>query len=350
MFKKKLNSVLSTLLVISICTLLVSQFPKVAYAAITNASNSMSSSMTSAASTHSIKFMISGTMISTDTIEIEFPSGFTFNDIAASDITVTNGTTGTESTYSTTSSSPSAETWGAVFTGTNNVYLTLTAPTTSSHYPTSGQYVIVNYNDTTQYNPSSAGAYTIILSCNSSGYSPALIAVAITSSSNQVEVYSIVPPTITFSVTGNSVDLGTLTTGTTGTGTSTFSIATNNPSGCAVTVAGTTLMKLGGGGDINAYVFAGGDTSAVGTEGFGLNVMDNTSPNVGTSISGDTFTIGSGYGTMDKFRFLSGETLVSKTSTVSSSTVTVSYIANIASGTTIGGYSTTLTYTATATF
>ena len=89
-----------------------------------------------------------------------------------------------------------------------------------------------------------------------------------------------------------------------------------------------------------------------GTEQFGINLKDNTTPNVGLEVSG-TAPIGAAatnYNTADSFRFVTGDTIASATGGINSSVFTVSYVTNIAGATEAGSYTTTLTYTATATF
>jgi hypothetical protein len=93
-------------------------------------------------------------------------------------------------------------------------------------------------------------------------------------------------------------------------------------------------------------------TSAVGTEQFGINAKDNVTPNVGLECSGTTpiAAAATGYATVDNFKFVTGETIISSSAGINSTSCTISYIANIAGATEAGSYTTTLTYTATATF
>lgn len=162
----------------------------------------------------------------------------------------------------------------------------------------------------------------------------------------QITVTAAVDETLTFTLASATVALGTLTTGTTGTGTSTMTAATNGQTGYAISVNGTTLTASSG--TIPAYSAA---ASAAGTAGFGINLVANTVPSVGTAVSGTgTGTAATGYQTTNTFNFLTGATVASVGAASNSNTYTVSYVANISPVTPAGAYSTALTYIATATF
>jgi len=57
-----------------------------------------------------------------------------------------------------------------------------------------------------------------------------------------------------------------------------------------------------------------------------------------------------GYATVDNFKFVSGETIVSSSGSINDTTCTISYIANITAATEAGNYSAVLTYVATGNF
>ena len=165
-----------------------------------------------------------------------------------------------------------------------------------------------------------------------------------------VSVTATVNPTLTFAIGSNSVALGTLTTASAGSGTHSLSIATNAPGGFAVTYNGATLTS--GSDTIDAYGTTGAASSA-GTEGFGINLRDNTTPNVGTNVTQNagTCSYASNYGTVDTFSFQASTTTSVATAAAAADCVyTVAYVANISSVTAAGSYSTALTYIATATF
>jgi hypothetical protein len=162
----------------------------------------------------------------------------------------------------------------------------------------------------------------------------------------QITVTANVDEALTFTLASSTVALGTITTGTTGSGTSTMVASTNGATGYAISVNGSTLTAPGG--TIPAYVNAG---SAAGTAGFGINLVSNTTPTIGTNISG----AGSGaastspqYNAANSYRFVSGDTVAA--AGIATNSNTVSYVANINGATPAGAYTTALTYIATATF
>jgi len=154
---------------------------------------------------------------------------------------------------------------------------------------------------------------------------------------------------LSFSASAAAVNFGTLSVTTAKTASHTMTIETNAAKGFIITVSGATLTR-----GVNT-ITAIGASSAVsnpGTEQFGINLVANVSPSVGANPSG-TAPIGSAagsYGTANQFAFNSGDTVASASNDISQTVLTVSYLANIASGTEGGTYTTTLTYTATANF
>lgn len=180
------------------------------------------------------------------------------------------------------------------------------------------------------------------------------------STAEQITVNATVDETLTFctgtsgitnsscsGATGNTVSLGTITPSTTGASTSQIGISTNASSGYAVTVAGNTLTA----GANNIDALATQTASAQGGEQFGLNLKDNATPNIGTEVSGaGTATATANYGTVDQYRFVTGDIIASKNASDAHRLFTVSYIANVAGNTPAGSYTTNLTFVATATF
>lgn len=170
------------------------------------------------------------------------------------------------------------------------------------------------------------------------------------STAGQITVNANVDETLTFTLTGATVNLSPtpVTTGATSTGTSTMSASTNASDGYSITVAGNTLT--GPSGNIDAM--ASRTTSTPGSvEQFGINLKANTTPSVGTAVSGAGSGVAVGdYNVVDEFKFVSGNTVASATAPTNSNTFTVSYIANITPVTAPGAYTTTLTYVATPNF
>lgn len=167
------------------------------------------------------------------------------------------------------------------------------------------------------------------------------------STAGQITVTASVDETLTFTLASATVALGTLTTATTGSGTSTMSAATNAATGYSITASGATLTS----GLNTITALASQTASSQGSSQFGINLKANTTPSVGSNVSGGgSGAATSNYNTADQFRFVSGDSVASASAPTNSNTFTVSYIANIAGSTLPGSYSTTLTYIATANF
>ncbi|MCE7936817.1 hypothetical protein DYH10_03455 [Candidatus Saccharibacteria bacterium CPR2] len=146
---------------------------------------------------------------------------------------------------------------------------------------------------------------------------------------------------------GYSVSLGAISISTTGFGTSKMDVATNAGSGFNITVSGNTLSSASD----SIIALASQTASSVGSSQFGINLVDNVNPDVGSFRTGDTnANPTNSYDDIDLYKFVSGETIASSTQPTNTSTFTVAYIANIASDTEAGSYSTTLTYNCSATF
>jgi hypothetical protein len=351
---KKIQTITSLGVLLALLAILIGPPLQVANAAaITSASDTMSSSKAVTASSHKIKFTTpTGAGDSTDTIIITFPSTgttpFNFTSKTISTVTFTHGaTTGLENTE-TLAATPSVTAWGAVFSGTQNRILTLTAPTDGigAAVVAASDKIILTYDNTNSINPSSnASPYTIAISgtFNDSGNIPVAIL-----DDDQVAVSGTVSETISFSLGATSVALGTLSSTAATSSSHTVTLATNAASGMVLTFSGTTLTS--GANTITAMSTAA--PSSVGTEQFGINAKDNVTPNVGAECSGTTpiAAAATGYATIDNFKFVSGETILSSSAGINSTSCTISYIANIAGATEAGSYTTTLTYTATSTF
>lgn len=169
------------------------------------------------------------------------------------------------------------------------------------------------------------------------------------STAGQITVTASVDETLTFTLANATVALGTLSASTTGTGTSSMIVATNAATGYSVSYSGTTLTSAS-----NTIAAMAGGASLQGTPQFGINLMANTIPLVGSNVTTGTGAIGApaaGYGTANSFKFVvTGDNIASATGPSNANTFTTSYIANIDDTTKPGAYSTVLTYVATANF
>ncbi|MBU6447625.1 hypothetical protein KGQ24_02175, partial [Patescibacteria group bacterium] len=154
--------------------------------------------------------------------------------------------------------------------------------------------------------------------------------------------------TLTFSLGSNAINLGNLSSSSVVTGSHTMSLSTNASGGAVVTVSGSTLAS----GANTIAACATGCASSAGTQQFGINAVANTLPFVGASCSGTApiAAAATNYNTTNTFRFVSGDTVVSSSGAINTTTCTISYITNISAITAAGSYSTALTYIITGNF
>jgi hypothetical protein len=200
-------------------------------------------------------------------------------------------------------------------------------------------------------NPSAANAtffMRITTYSDAAWTTPIDTGVVAASTAGQITTTARVDESLNFMLTAATVDLGTLTKTSTGTGTSTMTVGTNGSTGYSVSYKGNTLTS--GADTITAMAVAAGSTQN--SKQFGINLMANTTPSVGTGVSGvGSGTAATGYSTANQFKFnTAGDVIASAAATTDDNVFTTSYIANITSATASGFYSTVLTYTATANF
>lgn len=149
------------------------------------------------------------------------------------------------------------------------------------------------------------------------------------------------------STQGSFLDLGEFDHREPASGTSQYSGATNDSGGYRVAMYGTTLTS--GNNTIPALVTA--TESRPGDGQFGINLQDNSNPDVGINIIGPGLAVPtSGYGSKDMFKFVSGDTISQALAGSNYDRFTVSYMVNISDDQPAGVYAATLTYIATATF
>lgn len=247
-------------------------------------------------------------------------SGWTVNTSSANELRIVNAAN------STSSSGAVAVTWNAVANPT---------ATNTTFYG-----IITTYSDSAWTTPIDSGTVAL-------------------STATQIQVALTVGETLTFcagtsitgqncgTVSGNQVALGTGSTTAASTGTSVLAASTNGTTGYSITVNGATLTS----GSNTITALSSGGTSSVGTKQFGLNLVSNSSPSVGSAVSGGgSATAASGYATANNFRFATGETVASASGPTNANAFTVSYIANIDGVTPPGSYTSNLTYIATANF
>ena len=174
---------------------------------------------------------------------------------------------------------------------------------------------------------------------------------------DQVLVQTTIDAYITFSITTLTVTLtaeavaGNPSYSATGINedtANTMAANTNAGTGYNITYSGTTLTSGGNTIDAMAARAAGGTP---GTEQFGINLRQNTDPSTGANKTGTGVgTYGADYGTVNEFKFVSGDTIATSANASEENVFTMSYIVNVDEDTESGAYQTTITYIATGNF
>jgi hypothetical protein len=149
------------------------------------------------------------------------------------------------------------------------------------------------------------------------------------------------------SMSGDSINLGVLSTGATKYATSEFAAGTNSITGYNVFTLGTTMTS---GNNIIAAANPAA-TSKTGVSQFGLNLKANTGPPVGAEPQGPgTAAVQTGYNTANIFKFVNGDNVAQAIKPSDFNKMTASYIVNINSAQPSGIYATTITYLAVGQF
>lgn len=343
-------------LIVMVTVISTTFFMTVARAAsLTGLSDTMSNQTVSAHSSHIIKYTaVTPLSAPSQTIVVTFPSGFNFTSKTISTVSLTHGpSTGTEYTEA-LAASPGSATWGAVFSGTNNVILTLTTPTSGSGAApiASNDKVIITYTSVNSVNPTGAANYSISLGSN--GDTGVIMVPIITNS--QVSVSATVNQILSFSMSSGLVGFGTLSSSNTqfatgnGTGSSTeptfahtMNATTNVSSGYSITISGSTLTS--GPNSIAAIPGSTPQSLVVGTPQFGIRATVAS----GTGAVEAPFNGGAGqygFGTAPLLNQLFATSLGTTAATI----YNINYAANISGATPTGSYITSLTYVVTANF
>lgn len=154
-------------------------------------------------------------------------------------------------------------------------------------------------------------------------------------------------PTDCASADGNLVDVGTLRSTSTATGTSQMVAGTNAEFGLSITVQGATMTS----GNFVIPALDAPTESAPGNAQFGINLRDNNEPDIGEEPSGvGIITPTALYSQVDQYVFKNGDTLATTANATDLRKLTVSYIVNVPPTQNPGIYTTTLTYICAATF
>lgn len=321
----------------------------------------------STAADHTIYLISPSGIAAGQSMTLTFGAAFTTSSIVLADIdfatsSSTSNCSAGSYTEQTLAASPSGTTWGVTFSSS---VLTLTSGTGTSTAGNCmrfriGTNAVTGSSGTHQITNGSSGATTatVVANINSSTDTGTLFIPIITN--DQVTISATVDPTITFSISSNSVTFGSLSSSTgrwaTGSGANasagtdpttsntahTLTVGTNASSGYVVTYNGALLTS--GANTIAAATITNDSDGTPGTAQFGI---------CGKGTSGSP-TVASGYlcSTTSSYNFVASTTttLASGTGPASSDVVSVAYLANISAATPAGSYTTTLTYIATGKF
>lgn len=149
-------------------------------------------------------------------------------------------------------------------------------------------------------------------------------------------------PFIEFVVTAASIDLGYLSTSSASTGTGTFYVRAWQASGYVVRTVSDPPTNAQGGHQIAPL--SSPTASSPGTAQFGINLKDNSTPDVGAEpqqVPDATFSFGqasTGYNIANQFKYVKGEPVAESTRSTSITIYTISYLFNISDVTPSGQY------------
>lgn len=148
-------------------------------------------------------------------------------------------------------------------------------------------------------------------------------------------------PLLEFAVNGGTYDLGILDASITGSAVASFTVRNYLSSGYVVLVHGASPSEAKG-HVLTAMNAAANSTP--GTEQFGINLVDNSNPDIGTNpaqVPDGTFGFGSavaGYDTPNMFKFVDGDTIAFSPKSSGQTNFALSIIANVARETPAGQY------------
>jgi hypothetical protein len=316
-------------------------------ASLTSLSDTLSSSKKNTVSNHDITFTTPTGIAADATVILTFESDFSVSaSLDYTDIDVLD-----DGVNVVLAAAPSGATWGAV--RTSGTVITLT---NGSGAVAAGSVVRIKIGtnatsvatgDQQITNPTTADTYTISISGTFGDTGTITVPIL---DDDQVAVTATVAQTLTFSISDNSIEFGTLSAAddtfadnAAGNATEveahTIVAGTNAPGGYTITATGTTLTS-----GLNTIDAIGSSNTASdpGAEQFGLRM----------TASGGSGAVSAPYAAAG-FAFDTAafpDTVASASGASANTTYSVRYIANIASETEAGSYTSTITYAATANF
>jgi len=143
-------------------------------------------------------------------------------------------------------------------------------------------------------------------------------------------------------VTGGTVDLGELSVSTTNYSSTTFSVRNYLSQGYIVKIQGQPPKNPSGGHVLTSMATQASPT--FGTEEFGINLRQNTTPAIGADpqeVPTSSFSFGTyapGYDVADEFKYVDGDTIAQSTQSSGKTIYTISIVADISTATPGGTY------------
>lgn len=157
-------------------------------------------------------------------------------------------------------------------------------------------------------------------------------------------------PALSFVVASSVATFDEFSASSTQVATTTFSVSNYTSYGYVVQIHGNPPTQ----GTHSIDAMSASNTSQVGVEQFGINLVANTSPaSFGANPNNGQFGYGSvmaNYATPNNYRFVSGETIARATKNSGVTVYTISYIVNVAPLTPGGTYTTNQTLIVTGTY
>lgn len=352
--RAKITKLLVTILLLDA---MIFAIPIAQAAQVTSLSDNMSRLKASTLSDHTIIFASPTGIAAGQTVTLTFGSAFSMGTFNVNNVDFATGSssncalaTYTEQTLAAT---PSGSTWGIAQAGQ---VITLTSGTGTSAAGNCVRFKIGANATTggagvTQITNGSAGDTNAIITIGGTFGDTGTLFIPIISN-DQVTVTATVNPTISFAISANSINFGTLNSAaaqfantTSGSNTEvvahTLTASTNATSGYNIYVLGDTLRS---GSNFIAAIGGSMASSTPGTAQFGFRA----------SASGGSGSVLPPYNGGTSYAFGASTTTQSTVAqaTAPSTTTTYSlyYVANISPITPAGTYSTTLTYTAVGNF
>jgi len=366
LFKSKSVSLFLILAVIVFTSGIFIKFANAA--SFTSTSDTMSTQALNTASDHTLAWTLASghttavnAVITIDFSNTDFTSSGTWQttDFAFTDNVRSSAAPASVGTGSATCSGSSANNYIVNVTAATNTFAittctgwTTSAATTPTTFvikgATGGTGTLTNTNSDTN-----SSVFTITDSVNDTDSSTGAVAIE---TNDIINITATVAPTLTFSNDDAAIGFGTLSSSAA----QYANLAATGSSSSATTANTLTVSTNGTGGYVLSYIGSNltSGSNTIPTANGNTTITGSAGGSAGTSEWGmagtltGTGTLSSGYERgSNNWKFVHGTTTtLASASTPASDSIVMSYIANIASTTPAGTYSTNLTYVATGTF